>query len=214
MCCFGCCFHPLADISPLPPYHNKQTQHISSSTSTTQQDGHEKKIQTQLTSFLPARHPPDYTHRLLPTATLLFHFSALTYNAHQIHLNPLYARECEGYKDLLVHGPLTLVLMISALRAALVKLGLTGSYKEEGIATTTAGPGMKRGTPYVVSLTYRNLAPLYVDEQLTVCLRRRRGVASSSGTAGDEKEGLVGWDVWIEGPLGGMAVKGEAVTTG
>jgi hypothetical protein len=25
---------------------------------------------------------------------------------------------------------------------------------------------------------------------------------------------LVVWDVWIEGPLGGMAVKGEAVTTG
>ena len=57
--------------------------------------------------------------------------------------------------------------------------------------------------PYVKSLSYRNLAPLYVGEQMKVCLRRTK----SEG-------GQLGWDVWIEGPEGGLAVKGNAVTTG
>lgn len=57
--------------------------------------------------------------------------------------------------------------------------------------------------PYIKSLTYRNLAPLYVNEEMKICLRKPKG----------EEFGF-GWDVWIEGPDGGLAVKGHAVTTG
>jgi 3-methylfumaryl-CoA hydratase len=43
----------------------------------------------------------------LPTGpTLLFRYSALTYNAHRIHYDRRYATEEEGYPGLVVHGPL------------------------------------------------------------------------------------------------------------
>jgi 3-methylfumaryl-CoA hydratase len=47
-----------------------------------------------------------------PTPTLLFRFSALTFNAHRIHYDHPYATEIEGYEGLVVHGPLMAVLML------------------------------------------------------------------------------------------------------
>ena len=43
--------------------------------------------------------------------TLLFRFSALTYNAHRIHYDRGYAMQAEGYPGLVVHGPLQAVLL-------------------------------------------------------------------------------------------------------
>ncbi len=40
-------------------------------------------------------------------AALMFRFSAATFNSHRIHYDQSYAREIEGYPDLVVHGPLT-----------------------------------------------------------------------------------------------------------
>jgi 3-methylfumaryl-CoA hydratase len=42
---------------------------------------------------------------------LLFRYSALTFNAHRIHYDQAYARDEEGYPDLVVHGPLTATLL-------------------------------------------------------------------------------------------------------
>jgi 3-methylfumaryl-CoA hydratase len=50
--------------------------------------------------------------------TLLFRFSALTYNAHRIHYDRDYAREVEGYPGLLTHGPLQALAMTEAARSA------------------------------------------------------------------------------------------------
>jgi 3-methylfumaryl-CoA hydratase len=50
--------------------------------------------------------------------TLLFRFSALTYNAHRIHYDRDYARDAEGYPGLLTHGPLQALAMAEAARAA------------------------------------------------------------------------------------------------
>jgi 3-methylfumaryl-CoA hydratase len=50
--------------------------------------------------------------------TLLFRFSALTYNAHRIHYDRDYAREEEGYPGLLTHGPLQALAMAEAAREA------------------------------------------------------------------------------------------------
>ena len=47
--------------------------------------------------------------------TLLFRFSALTYNGHRIHYDRDYARS-EGYPGLVVHGPLQALAMASVLR--------------------------------------------------------------------------------------------------
>lgn len=43
--------------------------------------------------------------------TLLFRYSALTFNGHRIHYDQSYARNEEGYPDLVVHGPLTATLL-------------------------------------------------------------------------------------------------------
>jgi hydroxyacyl-ACP dehydratase HTD2-like protein with hotdog domain len=48
----------------------------------------------------------------------LFRFSALTYNAHRIHYDAAYAREVEGYPDLVVHGPLLALLTLELPRRA------------------------------------------------------------------------------------------------
>jgi 3-methylfumaryl-CoA hydratase len=50
--------------------------------------------------------------------TLLFRFSALTYNGHRIHYDRDYARDVEGYPGLVTHGPLQALAMAYALRAA------------------------------------------------------------------------------------------------
>ena len=47
---------------------------------------------------------------------LLFRFSALTFNAHRIHYDRRYAVEEEGYPGLVVHGPLTALLLMELVR--------------------------------------------------------------------------------------------------
>ncbi|KAL5365470.1 hypothetical protein BJX96DRAFT_179872 [Aspergillus floccosus] len=95
---------------------------------------------------------PDFRHTLIPGKALLFRFSALTFNAHLIHLDPGYTQNVEGYRNLLVHGPLTLTLLLTALRSHLLK--------------------SSRG---VRDIQYRNLSPLYVDEPLTICGKQKSG---------------------------------------
>jgi 3-methylfumaryl-CoA hydratase len=48
----------------------------------------------------------DWKWELPIEPTLLFRFSALTYNAHRIHYDRPYATSVEGYPGLVVHGPL------------------------------------------------------------------------------------------------------------
>lgn len=47
---------------------------------------------------------------------MLFRFSALTFNGHRIHYDRSYAIEVEGYPGLVVHGPLTAMLLIDLCR--------------------------------------------------------------------------------------------------
>ncbi|KAL1701401.1 hypothetical protein EV121DRAFT_212223 [Schizophyllum commune] len=57
---------------------------------------------------------PQFSLEYLPTATTLFRFSALTFNAHRIHLDKEYAHE-EGYSERLVHGPLTALMLLETM---------------------------------------------------------------------------------------------------
>ena len=70
-----------------------------------------------------------------PDARLLFRFSALTFNAHRIHYDRPYAQQEEGYPGLVVHGPLTAVLLAQLVR--------------------------QRSTRPVTGFTFRGLAPLF-----------------------------------------------------
>ncbi|WP_228479894.1 FAS1-like dehydratase domain-containing protein [Microbacterium abyssi] len=70
----------------------------------------------------PPRTDPDaaafaeWIDELELDARQLFRFSALTFNTHLIHYDRAWAREVEGLPDLLVHGPLTRILLMDAVR--------------------------------------------------------------------------------------------------
>jgi 3-methylfumaryl-CoA hydratase len=52
-------------------------------------------------------------HRALsPSEPLLFRYSALTFNTHRIHYDLAYATGEEGYRGLIVHGPLIATLLL------------------------------------------------------------------------------------------------------
>lgn len=57
---------------------------------------------------VPPKARRDETERreMTYSSTLLFRYSALTFNGHRIHYDLDYAREVEGYDGLVVHGPL------------------------------------------------------------------------------------------------------------
>jgi 3-methylfumaryl-CoA hydratase len=58
----------------------------------------------------------DRTMVFVPDETLLFQYSALGFNTHKIHLDRSYARDVEGYPDLVVNGGLTTLLLTEFLR--------------------------------------------------------------------------------------------------
>jgi 3-methylfumaryl-CoA hydratase len=58
----------------------------------------------------------DWSFTVRPDPALLFRFSALTYNAHRIHYDRDYARDVEGYPDLVVHGPLLALSLLELPR--------------------------------------------------------------------------------------------------
>ncbi len=57
-----------------------------------------------------------WSRTITPDARLLFRFSALTFNAHRIHYDRPYAEREEGYPGLVVHGPLTAMLLADLIR--------------------------------------------------------------------------------------------------
>jgi 3-methylfumaryl-CoA hydratase len=66
----------------------------------------------------PLPPPPEGAWRrvIQPDPALLFRFSAITFNAHRIHYDRPYAMDVEGYPGLVVHGPLTAILLMELVR--------------------------------------------------------------------------------------------------
>jgi len=56
-----------------------------------------------------------WARALVPDDTLLFRYSALTFNAHRIHYDRRYCQEVEAYPGLVVHGPLLATLLMDLL---------------------------------------------------------------------------------------------------
>ena len=94
---------------------------------------------------------PEWTETFLPTTVTLFQFSALTYNGHRIHYDHPYVTKQEGYPGLLVHGPLTALLLLDAAQ---------------------------RHSPRPVrQFRYRALAPLFVDQPIALAGQAARADA-------------------------------------
>lgn len=62
------------------------------------------------------RREAQVSRSIEPAASLLFRFSALTYNAHRIHYDRDYTMGEEGYPGLVVHGPLLATLLVDHFR--------------------------------------------------------------------------------------------------
>ena len=77
-----------------------------------------------------------------PTTVLLFRFSAVTFNSHRIHYDRHYATKVERYPDLVVHGPLTAILLAQSAARHLAKP--------------------------LRSFTYRSSSPLFVQEPVSI----------------------------------------------
>ena len=65
----------------------------------------------------PEQAPREPALKLTADEALLFRFSALTYNAHRIHYDHNWVRE-EGYRCLVVHGPLQALMMGELIRSS------------------------------------------------------------------------------------------------
>lgn len=78
----------------------------------------------------------DWTESFRPTVSLLFRYSAVTFNAHRIHYDAEFARH-EGYAGIVVHGPLLAMLLMD------------GTVRHSGRS--------------VGRLSYRGVSPLFHD---------------------------------------------------
>jgi 3-methylfumaryl-CoA hydratase len=118
--------------------------------------------------------------------TLLFRFSALTYNAHRIHYDRDFARDVEGYPGLLTHGPLQALAMAEAARASGRAGDRAGDRGDSGNAGNPAGRGER-------FFDYRLVSPLFDHQGLIVsavpgegatatAVRDRHGRRTASGT--------------------------------
>lgn len=70
------------------------------------------------------------------TPTLLFRYSAMTFNGHRFHYDQPYATRVEGYADLVVHGPIQATLLMNLAATLLGRVPRTFTYR--GVSPMTA----------------------------------------------------------------------------
>ena len=98
----------------------------------------------------PSEAPPDgaefeganHVEHWNADPTLLFRYSALTFNGHRIHYDAPYAADVEGYPGLVVHGPL--------------------------VATLMAGAAERHQGAPLSHFAFRGLSPMIVDESISI----------------------------------------------
>ena len=120
----------------------------------------------------PKRHEDEarWSREFKPDTILLFRYSALTFNGHRIHYDLPYAREEEGYPDLVVHGPLTATL-------------LQQFAQEHGGGRSLAAFDFRGVNPLFVDRSFRLEARPESDDTLTVWARGPEGQLAMSATA-------------------------------
>lgn len=114
----------------------------------------------------PATFDPrgwDAHRALIPSEALLFRFSALTFNSHRIHYDAPYAVGVEGYRGLVVHGPLTATLLLDLARRTL-------------------------GDNVLKTFAFRGVTPAIAGEMLHLVLRSKDAAYELAAYASDGRE--------------------------
>ena len=99
----------------------------------------------------------------IPSAPLLFRYSALTFNSHRIHYDLPYAQGVERYRGMVVHGPLTATLLLDLARQEL-------------------------GDNALASFDFRGLSPAICDEALHLVMRENGDELELAAFAGDGRQ--------------------------
>ena len=103
-------------------------------------------------------------HRsLTPDARLLFRYSALTFNTHRIHYDAPYAEQVERYRGLVVHGPLTVSLLLQ-------------------LAARELGENRLR------TFSFRGLSPAIAGEPLHLVMKKGEAGYDLAAFAGDGRQ--------------------------
>ncbi|GHF46444.1 FAS1-like dehydratase domain-containing protein [Seohaeicola zhoushanensis] len=84
-----------------------------------------------------AAWPEAAGREVLPDPTLLFRYSAITFNGHRIHYDHPYATTVEGYAGLVVHGPIQAIWMQHLATDLLGRIPSRFSYR--GVSPLTVG---------------------------------------------------------------------------
>jgi len=153
-------------------------------------EGSDSLPSSQLPTTTPTRPtesavatPPsrsDFRFSYTPNAAHLFRFSALTFNGHKIHYDPIWTREVEGHQGgIVVHGPLT----------ALISIECADKWASE--------TGQR-----LAEFEYRAVNPIYAGSEVTFC---GKYVGGDSGS--DEKH--IELEIWAE-QGGKVGMKGIA----
>ncbi|KAL4949411.1 hypothetical protein BDW69DRAFT_202859 [Aspergillus filifer] len=117
------------------------------------------------------------THSQTPVT--LFRFSALTFNPHKIHYSLPWARDVEGHRDIVVHGPLNLINILDLWRDVRNGSALEGELD------------MNRVLPE--RIVYRATSPIYAGDEYRVVLNEEEGkskveIVLPSGNVGMKAE--------------------------
>lgn len=99
-----------------------------------------------------------HTRTYIQSPVTLFRFSALTFNPHKIHYSLPWARDVEGHKDIVVHGPLNLISILDLWRDT----------QSQGADSTSVIPR---------SISYRATSPLYAGDEYKIALQEEGDVA-------------------------------------
>ena len=100
---------------------------------------------------------------ILPSEALLFRYSALTFNSHRIHYDLPYATGEEGYRGLVVHGPLTATLLLDLAQR-------------------------KFGDNALKHFHFRGISPAICGEELHIALRHSGDGIELGAFAGDGRQ--------------------------
>lgn len=101
-----------------------------------------------------------HTRSLVQTPVTLFRFSALTFNPHKIHYSLPWARDVEGHKDIVVHGPLNLISILDLWR---------DTQGQTVLDPTTVIPQQ---------ISYRATSPLYAGDEYQIVLQEEAEVST------------------------------------
>lgn len=97
-----------------------------------------------------------FSRSYTPTSTTLFRYSALTFNGHRIHYDADYCREQEGYRNLVIHGPLNATMLA-------------------GYAEQVSGRPLR-------DFSYRGLSPALLGDSIELAANLHGGAVALSAT--------------------------------